>query len=102
MTTEEIDIADADEEFAVEFVESGITITVPADRTILAVAEEAGVPVFYSCQEGICGTCVTPIISGRVDHRDSILSEAERLEQSCMCICVSRAEKGCSRLQLDL
>jgi ferredoxin len=102
MTAEDIDTTGANEEFVVEFVDSGITITVPADRTILAVAEESGVPVFYSCQEGICGTCVTPIISGRADHRDSILGEDERQEQSCMCICVSRAEKGCAKLQLGL
>lgn len=91
-----------DEEFEVEFVVSGITIVVPPDRSILAVAEEAGVPVFYSCQEGKCGTCVTPIVSGRADHRDSILSEDEQQEQSSMCLCVSRAEKGCTRLQLEL
>jgi ferredoxin len=45
-----------------------------------------------SCQEGVCGTCETRIIDGRVDHRDSILSPSERAENESMMICVSRAQ----------
>ncbi|WP_018599958.1 PDR/VanB family oxidoreductase [Mycobacterium sp. 155] len=91
-----------DEEFEVEFVDSGITVTVPVGRSILAVAEEAGVPVFSSCGEGTCGTCLTTIVSGRAEHRDSILSEGEQQEQTSMLICVSRAERGCPRLELTI
>jgi ferredoxin-NADP reductase len=97
-----IEVSGEDHAFDVEFVDNDITITVPADRTILSVAEEAGVPVFSSCEEGTCGTCLATIVSGRAEHRDSLLSPGEQEEQSSILICVSRAEKGCSLLQLKL
>jgi ferredoxin-NADP reductase len=97
-----IEIVGADHEFDVEFVDCDITITVPPARSILSVAEEAGVPVFSSCEEGTCGTCVATIVSGRAEHRDSVLSAGERDEQTSVLICVSRAEKGCTKLQLTL
>lgn len=88
------------DEFDVELARSGITLTVPADKTILEVAEDAGVPVLSSCQEGICGTCETPVLDGAVDHRDSLLTVEERAAGETMMICVSRA---CGRrLTLDL
>ncbi|SDB96274.1 Cytochrome P450 [Raineyella antarctica] len=91
-----------DEAFTVEFADSGHTAEVPADRTILQVAEEFGINVFSSCREGTCGTCETPILEGRADHRDSLLSPRERAAQDAMMICVSRAEAGCPSLRLAL
>lgn len=88
-----------DTEFEVEFVQSGVTLTVPADRSIMQVADEAGVPIVYSCEEGTCGSCETRIVSGDVEHRDSVLSEAEREAGETMMVCVSRARSG--RLVLD-
>lgn len=91
-----------DEAFEVEFVESGITTTIAADETILESAEKLGINVFSSCQEGTCGTCETPIMEGRADHRDSLLTPDEMAENDTMMICVSRAEKGCPKLRLEL
>jgi ferredoxin-NADP reductase len=88
------------ESFQVELASTGITVTVPPDRSILSIVEEAGVLVLSSCQEGTCGTCETVIIDGDVDHRDSILTPAEQAENRIMYICVSRA--ACPRLVLDL
>lgn len=92
----------ADESFEVEFVDSGITVTVPADRTILDLAEDNGINVFSSCREGTCGTCETPILEGEADHRDSLLTPSEMEAQQSMFICVSRAKRGCSKLKLAL
>ncbi|WP_409330870.1 PDR/VanB family oxidoreductase [Trujillonella humicola] len=86
--------------FEVELAASGLTLTVPPDRSILEVVEEAGVEVLSSCREGTCGTCETDVIEGDVDHRDSLLDEEERAADATMFICVSRA--ACSRLVLDL
>jgi tetrachlorobenzoquinone reductase len=80
---------------------SGLTLTVPQDRTVLDVLNDAGLEVPCSCQQGICGTCETRIVSGEVDHRDSILSSAERAANQTMMTCVSRAKAG-SRLVLDV
>ena len=88
------------EAFEVVLQQSELTLTVPPDRSILSVVEEAGVGVLSSCAEGTCGTCETTVLDGEPDHRDSVLSEEERRADDCMMICVSRS---CSpRLVLDL
>ncbi len=86
--------------FEIYLEQSELTLTVPQDKSILTVIEEAGVGVLSSCAEGTCGTCETPVLAGIPDHRDSVLDEEERESNSCMMICVSRA---CTpRLVLDL
>lgn len=87
-------------EFEMSLAFSGITVTVPEDRTILDVLDERGVVVPSSCREGMCGTCETGVVSGEVDHRDAILSPEERAESESMMICVSRCRSG--RLVLEL
>lgn len=86
--------------FEVALAMTGVTITVPPDRTILDVAEEAGALVLSSCREGTCGTCETVVLEGEVDHRDSILTPDEQAANEVMYVCVSRA--ACPRLVLDL
>jgi len=86
--------------FEVQLARSGTTLTVPPDRSILDVADAAGVPVLFSCREGTCGTCETGVLEGRVDHRDSLLTPEEQEAHDTMFICVSRAASA--RLVLDL
>jgi ferredoxin-NADP reductase len=88
------------DEFEVELRQSNVTLTVPADKSIVQTIEDAGIAVSFSCLEGICGTCETRVIEGIPDHRDSILSNEEKAENRTMMICVSRS---CTkRLVLDL
>ncbi|TXN30025.1 PDR/VanB family oxidoreductase [Lacisediminihabitans profunda] len=89
-----------DEAFEVELAGTGVTVTVPPERSILDLAEEAGAFVLSSCREGTCGTCETVVLEGEVDHRDSILTPDEQAENTVMYICVSRAAGP--RLVLDL
>jgi tetrachlorobenzoquinone reductase len=86
--------------FEVACENSGITLTVPPEKSVLEVLNEAGIPVPCSCQQGICGTCEVRVISGEVDHRDSILSVAEREANQTMMTCVSRARGA--RLVLEI
>lgn len=79
---------------------SGLTLQVPPDKTILTVLNEAGIHVPCSCQQGICGTCEVRVLAGEVEHRDSILSSAERAANTIMMTCVSRARGP--RLVLDI
>jgi cytochrome P450/ferredoxin-NADP reductase len=88
------------EAFEVYLAQSELTLTIPPDRSILSVVEDAGVGVLSSCAEGTCGTCETPVLDGVPDHRDSVLGEDEREANDCMMICVSRA--CTARLVLDL
>ncbi|WIA99319.1 PDR/VanB family oxidoreductase [Curtobacterium sp. MCBA15_012] len=90
------------EPFEVELTVTGVTVTVPADRTLLEVAEEAGAFVLSSCREGTCGTCETPVLEGAVEHRDTVLSPEEQADDRTMMVCVSRARRGCPRLVLEL
>jgi ferredoxin-NADP reductase len=89
-----------DGEFVVVLQRSQLELTVPATSSILQVLMEAGVGPPFSCEEGTCGTCETTIIEGRADHRDSLLTEAERQAGKTMMICVSRALSD--RLVLDM
>jgi ferredoxin-NADP reductase len=92
--------ADALDTFEVECQRSGVTVTIPADRSIYEVVEEAGVDVLGSCMEGVCGTCECDVIEGELDHRDSVLSEAERERGDVIMTCVSRSRS--ERLVLDI
>ncbi|MEU1479991.1 PDR/VanB family oxidoreductase [Streptomyces sp. NPDC005760] len=86
--------------FELELARSGLTLTVPPDRSVLETLEEAGVDVEFSCREGTCGTCETDVLDGTPDHRDSLLTEDERAAGDTMFICVSRSRGP--RLVLDL
>ena len=84
--------------FEVELRRSGTTVSVPADTTALAAIRTVRPQTESSCEEGWCGTCLTPVVEGTVDHRDELLTDGEREES--MLICVSRAAG--ERLTLDL
>ena len=88
------------ESFRVAVRSTGEEFDVPAEKSILEVLRTAGHDVDYACSEGACGTCITDVLEGEIDHRDSILTDEERADGDCMCICVSRAR--CARLVLDL
>lgn len=89
----------ADRAFTVE-LDTGEVFEVPADRSILSVLEEGGIDVFKSCEEGICGSCVSGVLEGTPDHRDNCLSAADRAAGTQMALCVSRA--GSERLVIEL
>ena len=80
-----------EEAFEVELSLSGRTLRVEPGCSILETVEKAGVSVLSSCREGTCGTCETVVLEGEPDHRDSVLTEAERAEGGFMMICVSRS-----------
>ena len=64
---------------------SGLTLTVPPERSILDVVEAAGVGVLSSCAEGTCGTCETTVLDGRPDHRDSVLTRGRAGRERAAC-----------------
>lgn len=86
--------------FVVVLAKSGREIAIPAGKTILTALRDEGVDVPHSCTEGICGTCETKVLEGIPDHRDRILTDAQRLANKTMMICCSGAKSG--KLVLDL
>lgn len=87
-------------EFVVELARSGVTLTVPPEKTILEVLLENGVEIASSCRVGVCGTCETPVIEGMPDHRDLVLTDDEKAAGDTMFVCCSRSAGH--RLVLDL
>lgn len=86
--------------FQVRLERSGLTLEVPVGTSILEACLDAGVDVLSSCEEGTCGTCITRVLAGSPDHRDSVLSAAEREEGTAIAVCVSRSSTD--QLVLDL
>jgi ferredoxin-NADP reductase len=92
--------AEALDTFQVICQRSGVTVEVSEDVSILEALEDADIPIMSSCLEGICGTCEATVLEGTPDHRDSMLTDAERTSGNKLLTCVSRS---CSeKLVLDL
>ena len=81
-----------DTPFIVKCAKSKIEVEVPLGKTILAVLQEKGIEIPYSCESGTCGTCKTDLISGEVDHRDFVLLPEEQSHK--VMVCVSRAKSA--------
>lgn len=90
----------ADGPFEIELKLSGRVIVVPVERTAAQALAEAGVDVPLSCEQGVCGTCVTKVLDGIPDHRDMYFTDDERERNDCFTPCCSRAQTA--RLVLDL
>ncbi|GAA3522684.1 PDR/VanB family oxidoreductase [Amycolatopsis ultiminotia] len=88
------------ETFQVVAQQSGVTVDVPPDRTIVEVLEERGIYVPVSCGEGVCGTCITRVIEGDPEHRDAVLAEDEQASGELITPCCSRSRTP--RMTLDL
>ncbi|MSP83879.1 MAG: oxidoreductase [Alphaproteobacteria bacterium] len=86
--------------FEVEIASSGKIYAVPADKSIMQVLRDNGHGIDSSCEEGICGTCATPVKSGDIDHRDMVLSDEEKKSNRWMMVCCSRAKVG--KIVLDI
>lgn len=82
---------DQNRPFDLVIASTGQTLTVSADQTAAQVLEAAGVFVPLSCEQGICGTCLTPVLSGRPDHRDLFQTDEEKQTNLLFTPCCSRA-----------
>ena len=86
--------------FEVEVASTGQRFAVAAHETIANILQRNGVAIELSCEQGMCGACLTRVISGTPDHKDIVLSEAERAANDQMTICCSRSSSPL--LVLDL
>ena len=86
--------------FELELASSGRVIPVRADQSALAALLAAGLDIPMSCEQGVCGTCLTGVKAGTPDHRDQYLTDEERAANDQFLPCCSRAKSA--RLVLDL
>jgi len=89
-----------DQPFELHLARSRRTLTVPAGQTVVQALRAHGVVVQVSCEQGVCGTCLTRVLEGEPEHRDSYLTDEEKRGNDQFTPCCSRA-RG-ERLVLDL
>jgi vanillate O-demethylase ferredoxin subunit len=80
-----------DRPFQVQLASNGAVIDVPAGCTVVEALAASGVDVLTSCEQGVCGTCVTRVLQGQPDHRDSYLTDAEKAAGDQFMPCCSRS-----------
>ncbi|MEX3785755.1 2Fe-2S iron-sulfur cluster-binding protein [Paraburkholderia sp. BR14374] len=81
-----------DGSFEVRLARSGKAIRVEADQSIVHALACNGVKVETSCEQGVCGTCLTRVLEGEIEHRDHYLLDEEKLANNQMMICCSRSK----------
>ena len=81
-----------DSEFEVFLENSNLQLRVQPGQTLLEVLLEAGVEIDYDCKEGLCGSCEVVVTEGDIEHRDNVLSRAEKAKGRSMMTCCSRAK----------
>ncbi|QLG92742.1 oxidoreductase [Pseudomonas yamanorum] len=91
---------DAQHGYSVELKKSGKTLSVEPGLSLLDALLQVGCDIDYSCREGVCGSCETRVLEGDIDHRDGVLTKAERATNRSMMVCVSACKS--QRLVLDL
>lgn len=89
-----------DQPFEVVIASTGLVVPVAAGQTAAQALEAAGVFVPLSCEQGVCGTCLTPVVDGVPDHRDLFQTDEEKAANASFTPCCSRARSPV--LVLDL
>jgi vanillate O-demethylase ferredoxin subunit len=92
--------SDADAAFEVQLASSGRVVPVPAGLSVVKALAAAGIEVLTSCEQGVCGTCLTRVLEGQPDHRDQYLTPEEQAAGDQFLPCCSRSLSP--RLVLDL
>lgn len=92
--------ADVAGEFEVQLSSSGKVFVVPPNKSITTVLAENGIDIPVSCEQGVCGTCLTHVLEGEPEHLDSFLTDKERARNDQMLPCCSRAKSR--KLVLDM
>ena len=87
-------------DFILKLARSGQEILVPAEKNATDALAEHGIKVDVKCSDGLCGVCKCGIVSGEVEHRDFVLSLAQR--RNTVILCQSRAAKPGGTLEIDL
>lgn len=91
---------EADSAFEIQLASSGEVIQIPADKSALEVLLDLDIDISFACEEGVCGSCSTRLLSGEPDHRDVYMTPEEHAKNEEFAPCCSRAKSA--RLVLDI
>jgi vanillate O-demethylase ferredoxin subunit len=86
--------------FTVKIASSGKEYTIPADQSVVQALEAHGVTIPVSCEQGVCGTCITRLLDGTPEHRDLYFTDEEHAANDQFTPCCSRSKS--KMLVLDL
>jgi len=86
--------------FEVRIASTGDVYEVPPGRSVAQVLKDHGIAIETSCEQGICGACVTRVLEGKIDHRDHWFTQEEQARNDRFTPCCSRARSP--YLVLDL
>lgn len=89
-----------DQPFEVRIASTGKAYTIAADTSVVEALRCEGIDILTSCEQGVCGTCITRVLEGEVDHRDMYLTDEEKAGNQQFMPCCSRARSKV--LVLDL
>jgi vanillate O-demethylase ferredoxin subunit len=89
-----------DGSFEVKLASSGRIVLIPADQTVTQALDQAGIEILTSCEQGVCGTCITRVLQGEPDHRDLYFTPEEQAKNDQFTPCCSRSKSPL--LVLDL
>ncbi len=87
-------------DFTLKLVNSNKELLIPADKSVTDVLLENGIAVDVKCSDGICGVCKCGLVAGEVEHRDFVLSKAQR--EKTIILCQSRAAEKDGVIEIDL
>jgi len=91
-SNKELELSGSD--FIVHLAQSGGEVKVGEQETILTALQREGYDPMYSCEDGVCGSCILPLVEGEAEHRDKFLTDEEQASQSELAICCSRAKNN--------
>jgi ferredoxin-NADP reductase len=77
--------------FSVEFAQSGKTVTVAENESLLSAAAAAGVDIPSACRQGQCGTCKKRLLDGHVEMTCENGLDPESKARGYVLTCVGRA-----------
>jgi vanillate O-demethylase ferredoxin subunit len=89
-----------DTAFDVVIASSGETVRIPAGKSVVEILRQHDVDIEASCQQGVCGTCVTRVLEGEPEHRDRVLTSEQKAKNDQFTPCCSRSKSPV--LVLDL
>ncbi|MGZ5194759.1 MAG: PDR/VanB family oxidoreductase [Ramlibacter sp.] len=81
----------ADAAFDVKIASTGKTCTVPAGESVVQALAKHGIEILTSCEQGVCGTCITRVLEGEPDHRDLYFTDEEKAKNDQFTPCCSRS-----------
>ena len=76
--------------FSVELTKSGVTISCAADQFVLDATKIAGLRLPFACSQGLCGTCKSTLISGKVDMQHNGGIRPREIAQGLFLPCCSK------------